>query len=137
MSRARVLLGDDQTLILEALQTILCEDFEVVGVASDGRQLVNETRRLKPDAVVLDVSMPGLNGFEAGRQIKEMLPAVKLLFLTQTANQSYVDAAFALGASAYVLKQAAASELLNALREALAGGFYCSSQLPRGGGSLE
>ncbi len=127
MRRARVLLGDDQPLILEALQSILCKDFDVVGVASDGRELVNETSRLQPDAVVLDVSMPALNGFEAARQIKVILPAVKLLFLTQTVDRSYVDAAFALGASAYVLKQAAASEIVNALAEALAGGFYRSA----------
>lgn len=129
MKRARILLGDDQPLILEALESILCKDFDVVGVASDGRELVKEARRLQPDAVVLDISMPGLNGFEAAREIKEILPAVKLLFLTQTADQSYVDAAFALGASAYVVKQAAARELVNALGEALAGRFYCSSQL--------
>lgn len=102
----------------------------MVGVASDGRELVNETRRLEPDAVVLDVSMPGLNGLEAGRQIKQMLQQVKLLFLTQTADECYVDAAFALGASAYLLKQAAARELVNALKEALAGRLYRSSQLP-------
>lgn len=103
----------------------------MIGIASDGRELVSETVRLKPDAVVLDISMPTLNGFAAARQIKELVPAVKLLFLTQTSDRAYVEAAFSIGASAYILKQAAASELVNALHEVLAGKTYLSPQLAR------
>lgn len=130
MKKARVVLGDDQDLILEALKAVLSEDFEVVGVASDGRELIEEAKRLQPDAVVLDISMPGLNGFEAARQIKETVPEAKLVFLTQTTGQAYVDTAFAMGASGYVLKQAAGSELVKALHEALAGRLYRSPLLP-------
>lgn len=129
MALARILLGDDQPLIVEALKSLLSEGFAVVGIASDGQELINQAKRLEPDAVILDISMPGLNGLQAARQIKEILPAVKLLFLTQTADRAYVEAAFAIGASAYVLKQAAAGELVNALQEALAGRTYCSSEL--------
>lgn len=130
MSRLpQILLGEDQLLIAEALKLVLVKDFEVVGIASDGRDLVSETVRLKPDAVVLDISMPTLNGFEAARQIRDLVPAVKLLFLTQTSDRAYVEAAFALGASAYILKQTAASELVNALHEVLVGKTYVSAQL--------
>lgn len=127
----RILLGEDQLVIAEALKLLLAEDFDVTGVAANGRELVNEAVRLKPGAVVLDVSMPLMNGFEAARQIRELVPAAKLLFLTQTSDQAYVEAAFALGASAYILKQAAASELVNALHEVLAGKTYLSPQLAR------
>ena len=129
MKKARVVLGDDQDLILEALKAVLSEDFEVVGVASDGRELIEEAKRLQPDAVVLDISMPGLNGFEAARQIKETVPEAKLVFLTQTTDQAYIDTAFAMGASGYVLKQATGSELVQALHEALAGRLYRSPLL--------
>lgn len=125
----QVLLGEDQILIAEALRLVLIKHFEVLGIALDGRELVSETVRLKPDAVVLDISMPKLNGFEAARQIRELVPAAKLLFLTQTSDRAYVEAAFAIGASAYILKQAAASELVNALNEVLSGKTYVSHQL--------
>lgn len=101
----------------------------MVGIASDGRELVSETVRLKPDAVVLDISMPTLNGFGAARQITDLVPTTKLLFLTQTSDRAYVEAAFAIGGSAYILKQAAASELVNALHAVLAGKTYLSPQL--------
>lgn len=109
----------------------MANDFEVLGIALDGRELVEETVRLKPDAVVLDISMPILNGFEAGRQIRERVPTTKLLFLTQTFDRAYVEAAFALGASAYILKQAAASELVYTIHEVLAGKTYLSRHLVR------
>lgn len=130
MSRLpRILLGEDQLLIAEALKLLLVESFDVVGIASDGRELVSETVRLKPDAVVLDISMPTLNGFGAARQITDLVPTTKLLFLTQTSDRAYVEAAFAIGGSAYILKQAAASELVNALHAVLAGKTYLSPQL--------
>lgn len=83
MPRARILLGDDHALILEGLRSVLSKDFEVVAIASNGRDVVTETERLKPDVVLLDVSMPVLNGMEAARQIKKSMPQVKLLFVTQ------------------------------------------------------
>ena len=87
MPRPRILLGDDHGLIIEGLRSLLMKDFDVVGIASNGRELVAETERLKPDAVLIDVSMPILNGVEAARQIKMASPNVKLLFVTQKADR--------------------------------------------------
>lgn len=129
MTRPRILLGDDHGIILEGLRSLLTKEFDVVGVASNGRELVTETERLKPDVVLVDVSMPVLNGMEAARQIKNATPAVKLLFVTQKADREYVQAAFRIGASGYVLKQSAVGELVPALREVLAGHYYIASLL--------
>lgn len=129
MTRPRILLGDDHGLIIEGLRSLLTKDFEIVGVASNGRELVAETERLKPDAVLVDVSMPVLNGMEAARQIKSATPDIKLLFVTQKADREYVQAAFRIGASGYILKQSAASELVPALREILSGHYYVAPSL--------
>jgi DNA-binding NarL/FixJ family response regulator len=122
-------LADDHTLILEGMVRLLENDFEVISTVSDGRLLVEEVDRLRPDAVVIDLGLPLLNGIEAARQIRVLAPEVKILFLTQQSGRSYVQAAFQLGASAYILKSAAASELLQALRQVMAGGYYVSTQL--------
>jgi DNA-binding NarL/FixJ family response regulator len=132
MARPRILLGDDHGLIIEGLRSILTKEFDVVGVASNGRELVAETERLKPDAVLIDVSMPVLNGMEAARQIKNVTPNVKLLFVTQKADREYVQAAFRIGASGYILKQSAVGELVPALREILSGHYYIAPALRRG-----
>ena len=132
MIKARVLLADDHAIILEGLQRVLEPEFEIVGRASDGRDLVNQARLLKPDAVVLDIGMPLLNGIEAARQIKTALPVTKLIFLTQMGGRGYVYAAFEAHASAYLLKQSAIGELQVALREALAGRFYVSPHVCKG-----
>jgi len=127
--RPRVLLADDHPLILEGLSRLLMNDAEVVGVSTNGREVVSEALRLRPDAVLLDVSMPLLNGFEAAKQIREQLPATKLLFVTQKADRTYVASAFALGASAYLIKQGVAGEVVVALHEVLAGRYYVSPSL--------
>ena len=132
MARPRILLGDDHDLIIEGLRSLLIKEFDVVGVASNGRELVAETERLKPDAVLIDVSMPVLNGMEAARQIKIACPGVKLLFVTQKADREYVQAAFRIGASGYILKQSAAGELIPALREVLLGHYYIAPSLRKG-----
>lgn len=129
MTRPRILLGDDHGLIIEGLRSLLMKEFDVVGIASNGRELVTETERLKPDAVLIDVSMPVLNGMEAARQIKTATPRVKLLFVTQKADREYVQAAFRIGASGYVLKQSAVGELIPALREILSGKYYIAPSL--------
>ena len=132
MSRPRILIGDDHEIILEGLRSLLAKDFEIVGFAVNGRDLVAEAGRLKPDAVLLDVSMPVLNGMEAARRIKEQAPWVRLLFVTQKSDREYVQAALRNGASGYVLKQVAVSEVGVALREILAGRYYVTPLLRTG-----
>ena len=129
MHKPRVLLADDHALILEGLRRVLEPEFEIAGTASNGRELVSMALQLRPDAVLLDVGMPELNGIEAARQLRRALPAVKILFVTQMEDRAYARAAFQAEASAYLLKQSATAELRNALREALAGRFYVSESL--------
>ncbi len=111
MTRPRVLLADDHALLLGAFEKLLAGECDVVGQASDGRALVAAAERLKPDVIVLDISMPLLNGLEAGRQIKQKLRDVKLVFLTMNEDADLAAEAFRSGASAYLLKRSAASEL--------------------------
>ncbi len=106
-------------------------EFEVVGVHTDGRSLVQAALSLKPDIVLLDIGMPQLNGLDAGEQIKAKLPKVKLVFLTMNVAPEVVAEAFRRGASAYVLKQSAAEELLTALRRVLRGESYLSPLITR------
>ena len=131
MSRPRVMLADDHKLLLEAFHALLEPDYEVVGTASDGRELLKRAPVLAPDIVVLDISMPLLNGMDAGRQLKKTLPDVKLIFVTVNTEPEYVHEAFAVGATGYVLKSSAASELFQALREAVEGRNYVSPAVSR------
>jgi len=122
--KTRVLLGDDHAFILDGIRAVLQVQYEVVGQAQDGRALVDAAERLKPDVVVLDISMPLLNGFEAAQQIKKNRPQVKLIFLSQHLNPAYLRQALKLGASGYVLKSGATAELQEAIREVLRGRTY-------------
>ena len=124
MSRPRILLADDHALLLGAFEKLLSGEFDVVGQAADGRALVTMAERLKPDVIVLDISMPLLNGLEAGRQIKHKLRDVKLVFLTMNEDPDLASEAFRLGASGYLLKSSAASELTTAIREVTQGRSY-------------
>ena len=124
MARARVLLADDHALLLGAFENLISHECEVVGQATDGRALVAAAERLNPDLIVLDISMPLLNGLEAGRQIKQKSSHVKLIFLTMNEDPDLAAEAFRAGASAYLLKRSAASELLIAIREVLQGRSY-------------
>jgi len=124
MSRPRVLLADDHALLLGAFEKLLSAEFDVVGQASDGRALVAAAERLKPDVIVADISMPLLNGLEAGRQIKQKQKNVKLIFVTMNEDADLASEAFRLGASAYLLKRSAASELTTAIREVMQGRSY-------------
>jgi DNA-binding NarL/FixJ family response regulator len=124
---ARIVLAEDDALMLNAIRKLLDGDFEIVGAASDGHELVQQVMRLEPDIVVLDISMPRLNGMEAARQIRESLPDAKIVVLTQYADRPYIEEAFRLGASAYVVKQKAASELRSALILALDGCYFVSA----------
>jgi DNA-binding NarL/FixJ family response regulator len=121
MVRPRVLLADDHALLLGAFEKLLAGDCDIVGQVSDGRALVAAAAELKPDIIVLDVSMPLLNGIEAARQIKHQLRAVKLVFVTMNEDTDLAAEAFRAGASAYVLTQSAASELLAAIRQVIEG----------------
>jgi DNA-binding NarL/FixJ family response regulator len=131
-ARPRVLLCDDHDIIIEGLRSLLAKDFDVVGATSNGRDLVAATERLKPDAVVLDVSMPILNGLESARQIKQSVPSVKILFVTQMSDKQYVQAALRIGASGYILKQSVVGDLVPALHEILGGHFYIAPSLRNG-----
>ena len=130
-SRSRILIADDHLLVAELCKRLLDPEFEVVGVVSDGHALVSTARQLKPDVVVLDVAMPVLNGLDAGRQVKEILPLVKLVYLTMNADVEVAAEAFRLGAQGYLLKTGAASELVLAVRDVLRGKPYIASALPR------
>jgi DNA-binding NarL/FixJ family response regulator len=122
--RSTVLLADDHALVVEGLARLLSTEFDVVGTALDGRNVLAEAERLKPDVVVLDLGMPELNGIEAARRLAKILPSTKIVFVTQQLSPEYLRAAFAAGARAYVAKQSAASELIAAIRTAIAGRFY-------------
>jgi len=129
LPRARVLLGDDHAMVGEALRKILEPEFEVVGAVADGRALLTEAVRLKPDAVLVDISMPVINGLEAAKRIRRELPETKVLFLTMHPDLSYLRDAMKLGASGYVLKSSAARELVTAVRTALRGKTYLAAEL--------
>jgi DNA-binding NarL/FixJ family response regulator len=124
MGRPRILLADDHALLLGAFEKLLSAEFEVVGQATDGRALVAAAERLKPDVVVLDITMPLLNGLEAGRHIKQKQKDVKLVFLTVGEDPELASQAFRIGASGYLLKRSAAAELSTAIREVVQGRSY-------------
>ncbi len=135
MKRTRVLLADDHPLSLEGLRRFLEPHLEIVGTATDGRALVEAALRLQPDLIILDITMPLLNGVDAAVQIKKGLPAVKLLFVTMHVNPAYLEAALNAGGTGYVLKSAAREELLGAIKTVMDGGIYVTPSLASG--SLE
>ncbi|HXI30808.1 MAG TPA: response regulator transcription factor [Vicinamibacterales bacterium] len=132
MSRPQVLLADDHTLFLEAVEKLLEDNCDVVGRAADGERLLVEALRLKPDVVVLDMAMPLLNGLEAARQLKQMAPETRIVFLTMNEDPDVAAEAFRAGASAYVLKRSAASELLAAIRDVARHGSYVTPLIADG-----
>jgi DNA-binding NarL/FixJ family response regulator len=132
MGPPRVLLADDHTLLLGAFEKLLAGECEIVAQVSDGRALVAASEKHKPDLIVLDISMPLLNGLEAGRQIKQKLPSVKLVFLTMNEDADLAAEAFRCGASAYLLKRSAASELGTAIREVMQGRSYITPLIAEG-----
>ena len=127
--KARVLVADDHPLTLASLQAILAPYYQLVGAVSDGRALVEEALLLKPDLVILDISMPLLNGIEAARQIRESLPQAKLLFVTMHTSPTYVQAALDAGGTGYVVKSLAHEELLAAAEKVLSGEIYMTPGL--------
>jgi DNA-binding NarL/FixJ family response regulator len=127
---ARVLLADDHKMFAEALAKLLSQNYEVVGTASNGRELITLARELNPDVIVMDVSMPLLNGMEALRMLKRTAARSKFVVLTMHADVSLAAEAFRCGASGFVLKQAAGEELSTAIATALRGRSYLSSAFP-------
>jgi len=127
MKRIRVLLGDDHALILDGVRASLQDEFDIVGEAYDGRALVAAAERLQPEVVILDISMPVLNGFESARLVKKALPAAKIIFLSQHLNPQYLKHALKAGASGYVLKSGAREELRQAIESVLRGKTYITS----------
>jgi DNA-binding NarL/FixJ family response regulator len=128
--RSRILIADDHNLVAELCKRLLELEFDVVGVVSNGRALVRAAGDLRPDVVVLDIAMPVLNGLDAGRQVKEILPAVRLVYLTMNPDVEVAAEAFRRGASGYLLKTCAAADLLFAVRDVLRGKSYISKALP-------
>jgi DNA-binding NarL/FixJ family response regulator len=124
--RPRVLIADDHTLVAEACVKLLEPEFEVIGIFADGQALLAAVPELKPDVIVLDVGMPLMNGLEAGKRIKKLLRAVRIVYLTMNTDVGIAAEAFRGGASGYLLKSSAAAELVTAVREVLKGKQYIS-----------
>ncbi|HLB29062.1 MAG TPA: response regulator transcription factor [Dehalococcoidia bacterium] len=128
MSKVRVLIADDHTILREGLRALLapCDDIEVVGEAADGREAIAQVARLRPDVVLMDIAMPGLGGLEATLEIRRQWPSTKVLVLTQYGNRQYVLSILKAGAAGYVVKGAAASELVTAIRAVHRGEAFLS-----------
>jgi len=131
MSKPRVLLADDHTLVLEGFKKLLEEHSQVVGSAEDGRALLDAAKRLRPDIIVLDISMPKLNGLDAARRLRKIVPQARLIFVTVHADSDYVNQAFQAGASGYLLKRSAGSELLQAVQAVASGNYYITSLIAK------
>lgn len=129
--KPRLLLADDHTLLLEGIRLMLEPEFDMVGSVEDGQALLTAAKALKPDAIILDISMPRLNGIDAARRIRKILPSARLIFLTMHSSEDYVTEAFRAGAMGYILKRAAASELLTAIHTVLKGNHYVSPLVTR------
>jgi DNA-binding NarL/FixJ family response regulator len=128
---ARILIADDHRLLADACKSLLEPEFQVVGIVTDGRHLIQSAVELKPDIIILDIHMPQLNGLDAAVQVKRKLPVVKLVFLTMTAAADVAAEAFRRGANAFVLKQSAGDELLLAIRKVKEGLSYLSPLLAK------
>jgi DNA-binding NarL/FixJ family response regulator len=132
MSRPRILLADDHRMLREAFARLLETHCDVVGAVADGRALLAAAPELQPDIVVLDIAMPLLNGLDAARQLKRLMPKVKIIFLTMSEDPDVAAEAFRAGASGFLLKNSAASELLQAIQEVFRGRSYVTPQATQG-----
>ena len=129
MRKPRVLLADDHAILVDALEKVLQPRFEIVGRFENGRDLLNSAAELRPDVIVLDIGMPMLNGMDACRQLKQQLPRTKFIFLTFHEETGLVVEAFRAGASGYVIKRSAVSELTEAIERVYLGGKFVSAAL--------
>lgn len=126
MKRIRLLIADDHVMFAQGLESLLHDEFELLGTAGNGEELVEATLRLQPDVILVDISMPVLNGFDAVRHIKEAGNEARIIFLTMHDDATLVSEAFRCGASGYILKHSAGEELVNAIREVANGNNYVS-----------
>jgi DNA-binding NarL/FixJ family response regulator len=133
MRKIRVMLADDHTILREGIKGLLekADDIEVVGEAGDGSEAVAKAQQLSPDVVLMDITMPGMNGLEATRQIKVLKPEIKVLILTMHESNQYISQFLRSGASGYVLKDTAASELAGAIRAVDAGNAFLYPSIAR------
>jgi DNA-binding NarL/FixJ family response regulator len=129
MSKAKVLLVDDHPLVLDSLRQLIEPTFTVVGSVGDAEELLNQAKELQPDVVLLDASLPGMSGFEAARQLKILVPSVKIIMVTMLTEAISVSEAFKVGASGYVLKQSASDELIEAIDSVLMNKRYVSRKV--------
>src|SRR3954471_25035084 len=132
MKRPRVLLADDHWLVREAFAQLLEPGCDVVGAVPDGRALLAAARELRPDIVVLDIAMPSLNGLDAARQLLRLMPEVKVIFLTVSEDPDLAAEAFRAGASGFLLKNSAASELIKCIQEVSQGRSYVTPLATQG-----
>jgi DNA-binding NarL/FixJ family response regulator len=131
MKKPRVLIADDHSILLAGLRKLVEETCEVVGMVEDGRALLVAAERLKPELILLDISMPLLNGLDAARELKKRVPDAKLLFLTMHSSPTYATEAFKAGANGYLLKQSAAAELPRAIAAVLKGQSYLTPSITK------
>lgn len=129
MDGPRILLADDHRIFLEGLKNLLENDFNIIGMAENGRELIEKVEEQSPDIVVTDISMPELNGIDATVQIKKIDPDIKVILLTMHGDVTYATRGFEVGASAYVMKQAAADELFSAIKEAMRGRTFVTPMI--------
>ncbi|HJZ82076.1 MAG TPA: response regulator transcription factor [Pyrinomonadaceae bacterium] len=132
MKKPKIILADDHTILMDALKKLVEPEFEVIATCSDGRELIEAAVKFNPNVIVLDIGMPTMNGLNAGQRLKQLLPTVKLVYLTMNQDPDMASEAFRLGASAYLLKTSAGSELIRALREVVRGGTYITPLMTEG-----
>jgi len=132
MTPPRLMLADDHTILVEAFRKLLESQYEIVATVSDGRALLETAPQHNPDVIVVDIGMPLMNGLEAGLRLKELMPTVKLIFLTMNDDPDLAAEAMRSGASGYLLKSSAIDELTHAIRLALKGKSYVTPQIASG-----
>jgi DNA-binding NarL/FixJ family response regulator len=131
LKRARVLLADDHLVVLDRVGALLSTSFDVVGVVSNGQELISAGLRLDPDVIVADITMPGLSGIEAAHQLREAGSGAKFVFLTIHIEHEFIDACMAQGALGYVVKSHVKTDLIPAIKAALSGHTFISPLISR------
>lgn len=129
MKRPRILLADDHQIVIEGLKKLLEPEFEVIEIVSDGKALIAKAWELSPDVIVMDIALTSVNGLEAGRRIRRELPGIKFIYLTMNQDRDVVSEAYRIGASAYLLKHCAYSDLRTAIRKSLVNTCYIAPSI--------